>query len=81
MVEALAQVGAVAALSCDEFKGKTVYFGGINNCKFKQKVVPGDLLKLECEMVKVKGPIGIGQAKATVDGKVAVLAELTFVIG
>ena len=81
MVEALAQVGAVAALSCDEFKGKTVYFGGINSCKFKKKVVPGDLVKLECEMIKVKGPVGVGKATATVDGKVAVAAELTFVIG
>lgn len=80
-VEALAQVGAVAALSSEEFKGKTVYFGGINSCKFKKKVVPGDVLRLECEMVKVKGPIGIGKATATVDGKVAVVAELTFVIG
>ncbi len=80
-VEALAQVGAVAALSSEEFKGKTVYFGGINSCKFKKKVVPGDVLRLECEMVKVKGPIGIGKATATVDGKVAVIAELTFVIG
>ena len=67
-VEALAQVGAVAALSSEEFKGKTVYFGGINSCKFKKKVVPGDVLRLECEMVKVKGPIGIGKATATVDG-------------
>ena len=81
MVEALAQVGAVAALGCDEFKGKTVYFGGINSCKFKKKVVPGDLVKLECEMIKVKGPVGDGKATATVDGKVAVAAELTFVIG
>lgn len=80
-VEALAQVGAVAALSSEEYKGKTVYFGGINSCKFKKKVVPGDVLRLECEMVKVKGPIGIGKATATVDGKVAVIAELTFVIG
>lgn len=80
-VEALAQVGAVAALSSEEFKGKTVYFGGINSCKFKKKVVPGDVLRLECEMVKVKGPIGVGKATATVDGKVAVVAELTFVIG
>ena len=81
MIEALAQVGAVAILSMEANKGKTAYFGAINNAKFKQKVVPGDRLRLECEIIKRKGPMGIGQATATVDGKVAVLAELTFMIG
>lgn len=80
-IEALAQVGAVAILSLDEFKGKTVYFGGINSAKFKKKVVPGDVLTLECEIIKRKGPVGVGRATATVDGKVAVAAELTFMIG
>ena len=68
-IEALAQVGAVAILSMEENKGKTAYFGGINSAKFKQKVVPGDVLKLECEIIKRKGPIGVGSAKATVNGK------------
>lgn len=81
MVEALAQVGAVAILSLEENKGKTAYFGSINSCKFKKKVVPGDMLKLECEIIKRKGPIGIGKAVASVDGKAAVIAELTFAIG
>lgn len=82
MVEALAQVGAVVILSVEENKGKTAYFGAINNAKFKQKVVPGDRLKLECEIIKQKGPVGIGKAVATNnEGKVAVLAELTFMIG
>lgn len=81
IVEALAQVGAVAILSCEEFKGKTAYFGGIKSAKFKQKVVPGDVLTLELEIIKQKGPIGVGSAKATVDGKTAVVAELTFAIG
>ncbi len=81
IVEALAQVGAVAVLSCDGFKGKTAYFGAINSAKFKKKVVPGDVLILETEMIKQKGPVGIAKAKATVDGKVAVIAELTFAIG
>ena len=81
MIEALAQVGAVAILSVEENKGKTAYFGAINHAKFKKKVVPGDKLKLECQIVKQKGPIGVGQATATVDGKVAVTAELTFMIG
>ena len=81
MVEALAQVGAVAILSVPENKGKTAYFGSINSCKFKKKVVPGDLIRLECELIKVKGPVGVGKATATVDGQVAVIAELTFAIG
>ena len=81
IVEALAQTGAVAILSQENFKGKTAYFGGLNNVKFKHKVVPGDRLRLECEIIKQKGPVGIGKAVATVDGKVAVSAELTFMIG
>ena len=81
MIEALAQVGAVAILSVEENKGKTAYFGAIDKAKFKRKVVPGDKLKLECEIIKQKGPVGIGKAVATVDGKVAVSAELTFMIG
>ena len=81
IIEALAQTGAVAILSLEENKGKTAYFGAINHAKFKKKVVPGDKLKLECQIVKQKGPIGVGQATATVDGKVAVTAELTFMIG
>lgn len=81
IVEALAQTGAVAMLSQPEFKGKTAYFAAINQAKFKRKVVPGDVLMLETEISKVKGPIGIGNATAYVDGKVAVVAELTFAIG
>lgn len=81
MVEALAQVGAVCVLSCEQFKGKTAYFGGINHCRFKRKVVPGDVLKLEVELIKQKGPIAIAGAVASVDGKTAVSAELTVAIG
>ena len=81
IVEALAKTGAVAILSKEENKGKVAYFGQINNAKFKKKVVPGDKLRLECKIIKQKGPVGIGQATATVDGKVAVAAELTFMIG
>ena len=81
MIEALAQVGAVIMLSCPEYKGKTAYFGAINNAKFRRKVVPGDVLMLEVEMIRKKGSIGIGKATATVEGKVAVSAELTFAIG
>ena len=81
IVEALAQTGAVAILSKEENKGKVAYFGAINQAKFKKKVVPGDKLRLECKIIKQKGPVGIGQATATVDGKVAVSAELTFMVG
>jgi len=81
IVEALAQTGAVSILSMDEYKGKLVFFAGINNLKFKRKVVPGDVLKLEVEIIKRKGPIGIGKAKATVDGQLSVSGELTFAIG
>ncbi len=81
IVEALAQVGAISILTVPENKGKLVFFGGIKNCRFKQKVIPGDVLQLECKLIKQRGPIGIGEAVATVDGKVAVTAELTFAIG
>ena len=81
IIEALAQTGAVAILSKEENKGKIAYFGGINSAKFKNKVVPGDKLRLECRIIKQKGPVGVGQAVATVDGKVAVSAELTFMVG
>lgn len=80
IVEALAQVGAVAILSVEENKGKIALFAGINNCKFKQQVIPGDVLELECTLIKKKGPIGIGEAIAKVNGKVAVKAELTFAV-
>ena len=81
IIEALAQTGAVAILCQDEWKGKTAYFAGINNAKFKQKVVPGDTLELTTEIIKVKGPIGVGKAVAKGNGKTACMAELTFAIG
>ncbi len=81
IIEALAQVGAVVMLSCPEFQGKTAYFGGISSAKFKQKVIPGDVLMLEVEMIKRKGNVGVGKATASVNGKAAVIAELTFAIG
>ncbi len=81
IIEALAQVGAVAILSKEEFKGKIAFFGGINQCRFRGKVVPGDKLKLETNIIRQKGPVGIGKAVASVDGKVVASAELTFMIG
>lgn len=80
-IEALAQAGAVAILSMEKFKGKTPLFAGTNKVRFKNKVVPGDRLDLYCEIIKIKGPIGIGKGIATVDGKVACEAEILFAIG
>lgn len=80
IIEALAQTGAAAILSQQEWKGRTAYFAGIDKAKFKQKVVPGDTLLLETEIIKVKGPIGIGRATARVNGKLVCSAELTFAI-
>ncbi len=80
IVEALAQTGAVAILSMKENKGKNALFGGIDKLRFKRQVVPGDKLKLEMKIIKKKGPVGIGEAIATVDGKIAVKGELTFAL-
>jgi 3-hydroxyacyl-[acyl-carrier-protein] dehydratase len=80
IVEALAQVGGVAALSLEQNKGKLALFAGIDNCRFKRQVVPGDQLRLEVELVKMRGPIGKGKAVATVDGQIACEAELTFAL-
>lgn len=81
IVEALAQTGAVALLSMPEFKGKTAYFGGIKQAKFRQVVRPGDTLKLEVTLDKMRNNIGSGKALATIDGKKCCSAELTFMIG
>ena len=80
IVESLAQTGAVAILSMEENKGKNALFGGIDKLRFKKQVVPGDTLRLEVKIIKKKGPIGIGEAVATVDGKIAAKGELTFAI-
>ena len=81
ITESLAQAGAIAILSKEENKGKVAYFGAINKCKFRGKVIPGDKLRLEVKIIKQKGPLGIGEAVASVDGKVVVTAELTFMVG
>lgn len=81
IIEALAQVGAVAILSMPENKGKLAFFGGIKEARFKGRVVPGDVLMMETEIIKMKGPIGVGSAKAYVEGKLVAQAELTFAIG
>lgn len=81
LIEALAQVGAVAILSLEENRGKLAFFGGIKNAKFRKQVVPGDVVRLETEIIKCKGPMGVGKAIATVDGKMAAEAEISFMIG
>lgn len=81
IIEALAQTGAAAILSLPENRGKTAYFAGIDKAKFKQMVRPGDVLTLETRIIRTKGPIGVGEAVATVDGKLVAKAELTFAIG
>lgn len=81
IIESLAQTGAVALLSQPEFAGKTAYFGGINKARFRKMVKPGDTMRLEVTLEKVKGHIGKGIGVATVDGKKAATAELTFMIG
>ena len=81
IIEALAQVGAVAILSLPENKGKLAFFGGIKNARFKKQVRPGDVLELSCELIERRGPIGFGKAVAKVDGKVAAQGELTSAVG
>ena len=81
IVEALAQVGAIAILSQEVYKGKIAYLGSIKSAKFKQVVVPGDRLKLCCELVKQKGPMGVGKAVAYVKDKIVCECELIFAIG
>ena len=80
ITESLAQTGAVAILSTEEAKGKNALFGGVDKLRFKKIVVPGDTLKLQVKIIKQKGPIGVGEAIATVDGKIAAKGELTFAL-
>lgn len=80
ILEALAQVGAVALLSKEENRGKIALFGGVKNARFKRKVVPGDVLEMECRLTRQKGPVGIGECVATVDGEIACTAELIFAV-
>ncbi|QWG47489.1 3-hydroxyacyl-ACP dehydratase FabZ [Bacillus mycoides] len=81
IVEALAQVGAVAMLKKEENRGRLAFFAGIDNCRFKRQVRPGDQLHLEVEMTRVRGSIGKGKAIATVNGEIACETEITFALG
>ncbi len=80
ILEAMAQVGAVAILSLPENRGKIALFGGVKNARFKRQVTPGDVLELECVLTKRRGPVGIGECKASVGGEIACTAELIFAI-
>ena len=80
-IEMLAQAGAVCILSMPEHKGKLAFFGGIDKARFKRQVMPGETLILSVEIIKIKGPIGVGKALATVDGEKAVSAEIMFALG
>ncbi|MBP1971680.1 3-hydroxyacyl-[acyl-carrier-protein] dehydratase [Virgibacillus natechei] len=80
IIEALAQVGAISVLGMEENEGKLGFLAGVDKCRFKRQVKPGDQLKLEVEITRIKGPIGKGKGIATVDGEVACEAEIMFAI-
>lgn len=80
IVEAMAQVGAIAVLNMEGNKGKIGFLAGLDKCRFKRQVVPGDQLLLEVEITRMKGPIGKGKGRATVNGELACEAEITFAI-
>jgi len=80
ILEALAQVGAIAVLDMEQNKGKIGFLAGVDKCRFKRQVQPGDQLRLEVEILRMKGPIGKGKGIATIDGEVACEAEITFAI-
>ena len=81
LIEAMAQVGGVAVLALPENQGKLAFLGRVKDARFKRQVVPGDVVELECHLTRQKGPIGVGECTAKVDGEIAVVAELTFAIG
>lgn len=80
MLEMMAQAGAVSMLALPENKGKLGFFGGVKEAKFRRQVVPGDTLRIEVEIIKIKGPVGVGKGVCTVNGEKAVSAEITFAI-
>ena len=80
ILEAMAQTGAVAVLAEEENRGRIAYFAGIDDCRFKRVVEPGDVLELRCELERVRGPIGRGKCEARVDGELACKATLTFAV-
>ena len=81
IIEDLAQVGAVAMLAMPENRGRIGFLGAIKNARFRRQVRPGDVLELECVITRQKGPVAVAEARATVEGREAVTAELTFALG
>lgn len=81
IVESMAQAGAIVALSKEENKGKIAFFAGIDKVRFKKSVFPGDTMRLEVKLTRSRGPIGFGEGKAFVDGKLCVSGEIMFAIG
>jgi len=81
LIEVMAQVGAVAILRMPEYQGKIAFFAGIDNARFRKQVVPGDQLRIEVELLKLRGRIGKARGVATVDGAVAAEGEFMFAIG
>lgn len=81
IVESLAQAGSIALLKMDQFKSQTAYLGGLNKVKFRKKVVPGDVLELKVDIVKLREYAGVGKGVAYVDGKKVCEVEMTFIIG
>lgn len=81
IVEAMAQAGAVTILTMDEYKNRIAYFAGIDKCKFKKKVIPGDQLILESTVIKRKGKLGIAEGIAKVNGDIVCQAIIKFAIG
>lgn len=80
MIEALAQVGAIALLSQEEHRGKLAFFAGIKQAKFRGVVRPGDVLELSCRLTKIRGSLGVGEAVAEVDGKIVCECEIMFAL-
>ena len=81
LIEAMAQVGGVAILALPENQGKLAFLGRVHDARFKRQVVPGDVVEMECVLTRQRGPVGVGTCRATVNGEVAVTAEITFAIG
>lgn len=81
IIESLAQVGAVALLSSETYQGKLAFFTGIESAKFRKSVLPGDVLTLECEITRIRGPFGFGQGKAYVNGELVCEANISFAVG
>ena len=81
LIEAMAQVGGVAVLALPENRGKLAFLGRVKDARFKRQVVPGDVVEIECRLIRRRANIGVGECTATVNGETAVSAEITFAIG